>query len=68
MSSSISIKAGPAYRSYSSFTGWLGCGKAWQLSRLVEVRETPAWYFAGGKAVHTATEVYDRRRFEQGVL
>lgn len=62
---SLSIKAGPAYRSYSSFTSWLSCGKAWQLSRLVEVKEQPAWWFAGGKAVHTASEVYDHKRFEE---
>jgi hypothetical protein len=61
---SIEIKAGPAYRSYSSFTSWLACGKAWQLARLVDVKEQPAWWFAGGKAVHTATEHHDLRLFE----
>lgn len=60
----IEIKAGPAYRSYSSFTSWLSCGKAWQLSRLAEAKEQPAWWFAGGKAVHTATEAYDKRLYE----
>lgn len=58
---SVSIQVGPAYRSYSSFTSWLACGKAWELSRLAAVKEQPAWWFAGGKAVHTATERYDFR-------
>lgn len=61
----VKIGTGPVYRSYSSFTGWLNCGKAWQLSRLVDVGEQPAWWFAGGKAVHSASEVYDHRRFTE---
>lgn len=53
----------PRHRSYSSFTSWLSCGKAWQLSRAAKVAEVPAWYFVGGSAVHTATEVFDRALF-----
>lgn len=60
----VEIGVGGAYRSYSSFTAWLSCGKAWQLARLVLVKEQPAWWFAGGKAVHTATEAYDNQLFE----
>lgn len=61
---SVEIGVGPAYRSYTSFSSWLSCGKAWQLSRVMEVPERPSWWLAGGKAVHTATEVYDRRMYE----
>lgn len=61
----MSIGPGPVYRSYSAFTSWLSCGKAWQLSRVAKVAEQPAWWFAGGKAVHSATEVYDHKRFEE---
>lgn len=61
----IEIKAGPGYRSYSSFTGWLSCGKAWQLARQVAVQEQPSWWLAGGKAVHTATEHFDHQLFRE---
>ena len=60
---SVHIGRGPAYKSYSSFTSWLSCGKAWQLSRIVKVPERPAFWFAGGKAVHTASEVYDHQLY-----
>lgn len=56
---------GPRYRSYSSYTSFLSCAKAWELSRLAGIEEVPAWYLAGGKAVHSATEEYDRRRWEE---
>lgn len=56
----IELAPGPAYRSYSSFTSWLSCGKAWQLSRVAKVTEVPAWYFAGGTAFHETTEWFDR--------
>lgn len=61
---SIEIGEGPAYRSYTSFTSWLSCGKAWELSRRARVAEQPSWWLAGGKAVHTATEQYDHRLYE----
>lgn len=64
---SIEIGEGPAYRSYTSFTQWLDCGKKWQLTRLLGVVEEPAVWLAGGKAVHSATEVYDHKLYaEQG--
>lgn len=59
----VEIQAGGVYRSYSSFQNFLQCGKAWQLSREARAVEQPAWWFAGGKAVHTATEVYDNALF-----
>lgn len=64
---SVHIGEGPTYVSYSSFCQYLRCGKSWQLARLLEVREDPAWFFAGGSAVHTATEIYDRAQWEAGV-
>ncbi len=60
----IEIGEGPSYVSYSAFTQWLKCGKAYQLARLLDVQEQPAWWFAGGSAVHAATEVYDRALYE----
>lgn len=56
----VELVGAPAHRSYSSFTSWLSCGKAWQLQRQIRVPETPAWYLCGGNAVHEATEVFDR--------
>jgi hypothetical protein len=29
-----------------------------------KVIEQPTWYLAGGSAVHTATEMYDKELFE----
>lgn len=47
-----------AHRSFSSFTSWLRCGKAWQLERMFEAPQTPAWYFIGGSSFHEAIEQY----------
>lgn len=47
-----------AHRSFSQFTSWLKCGKAYQLERIVKVPTTPAWYFVGGSAIHDALEHY----------
>lgn len=55
---------GPAYRSYTSLSGYLQCQKAWQLSRLAGVPEKPAFWLAGGKAVHAGIERYDLALFE----
>ena len=46
------------HRSFSSFTSWVRCGKAWQLEREVQAPQTPAWYFVGGSAFHEAVEKY----------
>lgn len=51
------------YVSYSSFTSWLRCGKAFQLERILGVKAKPAWYFVGGSVVHTVTEQYDLALF-----
>lgn len=69
MSDEAQIEIGdePEYVSYSAFTQWLRCGKAYQLSRMLEVRELPAWYFVGGSAFHSAVETYDRSRLEAGL-
>lgn len=47
-----------AHRSFSQFTSWLKCGKAYELERVLEVKTVPAWYLAGGSAVHAAIEQY----------
>lgn len=50
--------------SYSAFTSWLRCGKAFQLERIMGLEGVPAWYFVGGSVVHKVSEVYDQALFE----
>lgn len=45
--------------SYSSLTTWSRCPKSFELSRIVKAEPIPAFYFAGGTAVHNATQDYD---------
>lgn len=51
----------PRHLSHSSLTTFLQCGHKYYLSRVVQEKEQPAWWFVGGNAVHTATEKYDRQ-------
>ena len=48
------------HRSFSSFTSWMRCGKAWELERKIQAPQSPAWYFVGGSAFHEAVEKYLR--------
>lgn len=50
--------------SYSAFTSWLRCGKAFQLERILGIEGVPAWYFVGGSVVHKVTERFDQALFE----
>jgi putative RecB family exonuclease len=52
------------HRSFSSFTSWLRCGKAWQLERGFQAPSEPAWWFVGGSAFHAAAEKYLLRQFD----
>lgn len=54
----------PAHVSYSAYSDWLHCGKQYQLKRLTDLPERPAWWNIGGSAVHEATEMYDRTLWE----
>ena len=47
-----------------ALTTYLDCGWKYYLTRVEKLTETPAWYFCGGSAVHTATEMYDKELFE----
>lgn len=51
----------PPHLSYSALTDFLKCGKYYQLSRILQLPERPAWWNIGGRAVHSATEAHDRR-------
>jgi putative RecB family exonuclease len=52
------------HRSFSSFTSWLRCGKAWQLERGMQAPSEPAWWFVGGSAFHLAAEKYLLQKFD----
>jgi hypothetical protein len=53
------------HRSFSSFTSWLRCGKAWQLERGMQAPGEPAWWFVGGSAFHAAAEQFLLKEFEK---
>lgn len=53
----------PPHLSYSALADYLKCSKLYQLSRVLQMPERPAWWNVGGHAVHSATEAYDRRVF-----
>ncbi len=55
----------PAHLSHSALTTFLSCGHKYYLSRVVKVEETPAWWFVGGNAIHTASEMFDEA-YESG--
>jgi putative RecB family exonuclease len=62
----MNTKIQVAHRSFSSFTSYLRCGKAWQLERELQVPSEPAWWFVGGKAFHSAAEKYLLAEFAKG--
>jgi len=49
-----------AHVSYSTLTAWFDCPKQVELRKIRKAPAVPAWWFAGGSAVHAATEEYDR--------
>ena len=55
----------PEHVSYSSFTTWLDCGFKYYLSRIEQHNGTPSWWLVGGSALHTASEVWDAKFFEE---
>lgn len=55
----LKAKTGRGHVSYSSLNSWMDCGWRFYLTRVQQQKETGAWWFVGGKAVHTATELYD---------
>lgn len=49
----------PGYLSYSQFTTYTSCPESYRLTRIERVEEDPAWWFAGGTAVHAAADAID---------
>lgn len=60
MANAPPIQVGPAHVSYSQFTEWSKCGKAYELKKILGLSESPSWWSIGGHGVHSATEKYDR--------
>lgn len=52
----------PDHLSHSAKTDAARCKKLFQLGRIIKAQSLPAWYFAGGTAVHRATEDFDLGR------
>jgi len=55
----------PGYLSYSQFTTLIQCGEKYRLTRIEHIEEDPAWYFAGGTAVHSASEAIDHQLLKE---
>lgn len=45
--------------SYSTLDAWFSCPKSVELRKIQKAPAVYAWWFAGGSAVHAATEAYD---------
>jgi hypothetical protein len=55
----------PGYLSHSQMTTWLQCGEKYRLTKIVQVPEDPAWFFAGGTSVHAAADAIDHQLLEE---
>ena len=51
---------GKKHLSYSGFDNFQQCGEKYRLTRVLNVPEGQAWWFIGGTAIHTATEMWDK--------
>lgn len=49
----------PPHFSYSSLSTYLKCGEQYRLQKIEHVPEIPSWWFVGGRAFHTVTEIID---------
>lgn len=58
----------PSYISFSQFTTYLSCSEKYRLSRILKLEEDPAWYFAGGSAVHAAADAIDHALLAEQVV
>src|SRR6185295_1918759 len=52
-----------SYLSHSQVETMTDCGEKYRLTRIVGVPEAPAFWNAGGRAVHAAAEYWERERF-----
>lgn len=62
----MTIGSAPAHLSPSQISTLTQCGKQFELERIYRAPSKPAWYFAGGTAVHRATETADLALYREG--
>lgn len=58
--STLEALTGKNYLSYSSLQSLVDCGERFRLERIEQVPQENAWWFIGGHAFHSATELLDR--------
>lgn len=66
--STLEALTGRNYLSYSALNTLVDCGERFRLERVVQVPQTQAWWFVGGSAFHTATELLDLGQIEDPEL
>lgn len=54
-----------AHLSFSAINQMARCGKQFQLERVLGLPESPGYAALAGRAVHAATEAYDRMLFTE---
>jgi hypothetical protein len=59
------LEGEPPYVSHSQLTTFIRCMKKWELKYVEKLPELPAFWSAGGSAVHKTTEVFDWKLYEQ---
>jgi len=52
----------PAHRSVSQLGSFIDCGMRYRLERVDQVDQRPAWWNAGGTALHSVIELWERAR------
>lgn len=58
--SSLQVLTGKNYLSYSSLSTYVRCSEQYKLERVMDAPRLDAWWFVGGKVVHSATEMLDK--------
>lgn len=64
--SKLELITGKPHLSYSAVDSLASCGERFRLERVVQVEQEPAWWFIGGSAFHTATEIIDMSPYAEG--
>lgn len=60
------MNTAPAHLSYSQFSTYTTCPESYRLTRIEQVDEDPAWWFAGGTAVHAGADAIDYALLSEG--
>jgi hypothetical protein len=57
----------PAHVSFSAKNAYMECGERFRLEKVYKIPIAPGWWNVGGTAVHTLTELHDRKMMGQDV-